>query len=449
MNSRRSAAVAIAGFLMLLGHQPSWVPSVIAQTTDSERAFVYGINAAVPDNFVGTFAPPSADAIFLLADGTSMISPRYTEIYFWPITNEYRADWSALNEPVPGVLEVVKGGRIVAELTPTDYTIHFKQEGTTTTGELFLGQAAVEAEADFRSRQEAFQKASSEYQRAQQVWLDAMAEVNSRQQAGETVEVPPEPVLPEPIGIFSNGLNSGFPIDLDPGQYGIRLRGSDGTLVPESERTMNVFAPRRTGVGYTIVPETRWTTPLESPAPSDVIFGAEDSALYLEPHLAREYPGRAWALLQNPQVLQGDSGEWEWVNGERLSSRQLEIIAGDNVADRRSLTPYAVRQVPGSQLGYEVIAMDPSAPATPESPESPRPDFEAYPIDLEATGEQYQIRLTSDQGEVLPGSIRQVRVPGNPPLTRLLVLSVIPLVAGALVISRRRRGVRTSRPLEG
>ncbi len=186
VNVRRVAAVAFAGFLMLLGHQPGWVPSATAQTTDSERAFVYGINAAVPDNFVGTFAPPTADAIFLLADGTSVISPRYTEIYFWPITNEYRADWSALNEPVPGVLEVVKDGRVVAELTSTDYTIHFKQEGTTTTGELFLGQAAVDAEADFRARQEAFQKASSEYQRAEQAWLDAMAEVNNRQQAGET-----------------------------------------------------------------------------------------------------------------------------------------------------------------------------------------------------------------------------------------------------------------------
>ena len=446
MNVRRVAAVAVAGFLMLLGHQPGWQSSARAQTTESERAFVYGINAAVPANFIGTFAPPSADAIFLLADGTSVISPRYTEIYFWPITNEYRADWSALNEPVPGVLEVVKDGRVVAELTPTDYTIHFKQEGTTTTGELFLGQAAVAAEADFRSRQAAFQKASSEYQQAEQAWLDAMADVNSRQKAGEIVEVPPEPVQPEPIGIFSNGLNSGFPIDLETGQYGIRLRGSDGTIVPKSERTVNIFAPRRTGVGYTIVPETRWTTPLESPAPSDVIFGAADSALYLEPHLAREYPARDWSLLQNPQRLSADNGGWEWVNGERLGGQQLEIIAGDKVADRRSLTPYNVQQVPGSQLGYEVIAMDSSAP---ETPESRRPDFEAYPIDLQATGEQYQVRLASEQGEVVPDSIRQVRVPTSPPLSRLFVLPVVPLVAGALVISRRRRGVRTSRPLEG
>jgi hypothetical protein len=417
----------------------------MAQPTAGERAFVYGINAAIPGSFVGTFAPPSADAIFLLADGTSVISPRFTEIYFWPITNEFRADWSALNELVPGVLEVVSNGRLVAELAPTDYTILFSQDETTTTAELFLGQAAIDAEANFRARQKAFNEASAEYQRAERAWLDAVNEANARQQAGEPVTVPPEPAMPEPIGIFSNGLNQGIPIDLDPGQYDIRLRDSNGDVVPGSERTLTVFTSRRTGVGYTVVPETRWTTPLDSPAPSDVIFGAADSTLYLEPHLAREYPARDWALLQVPQAPQGDVGGWQWVQGERIEDQRLEIVSGEGVVDQRSLTPYNVRQVPGSQLGYEVISIDPSTSATPETADSGPPDFEAYPIHLGATGEQYQIRLTSQEGEIMPGSTRLVRVPENPPITRLFVFSVLPLVVGAIVITRRRREARLPR----
>jgi hypothetical protein len=241
---KRLAAVAIAGLLALLGHRLGWQPSTMAQATESERAFVYGINAAVPDNFVGTFAPPTANEIFLLADQTSVISPRFTEVYFWPITNEYRADWSALNDPVPGVLEVVNNGRVVTEVAPTDYTIHFNQEGTTTTAELFLGQVAVDAEASFRARQEAFNKAAAKYQRAERAWLDAAAEAGARQQAGETVDLPPAPERPEPIGIFSNGLNRGIPLDLNPGQYGIRLRDLNGEIVPGSERTLNVFSAR-------------------------------------------------------------------------------------------------------------------------------------------------------------------------------------------------------------
>lgn len=443
----RLVVMALAGLLLCIGAQQGQQRSAMAQTTAGERAFVYGINAAIPGNFVGTFAPPSADAIFLLADGTSVISPRFTEIYFWPITNEFRADWSALNEPVSGVLEVVSNGRLVAELAPTDYTILFSQEGTATTAELFLGQAAVDAEADFRARQNAFNEASAEYQRAERAWLDAMAEANARQQAGETVDLPPAPVPPEPIGIFSNGLNQGIPIDLGPGQYDIRLRDANGDVVPGSERTLTVFTSRRTGVGYTVVPETRWTTPLDSPAPSDVVFGAADSTLYLEPHIAREYPARDWALLQDPQAPSGDLGGWQWVQGERIEDQRLEIVAGDDVVDQRSLTPYNVRQVPGSQLGYEVIAIDPSTSATPETPDSGPPDFEAYPIHLGATGEQYQIRLASENGEIMAGSTRLVRVPGNPPITRLFVFSVLPLVAGAIVITRRRRGVRLPRDL--
>ena len=82
-----------------------------------------------------------------------------------------------------------------------------------------------------------------------------------------------------------------------------------------------------------MVPETRWTTPDASPAPSDVIYGAANSALYLEPRVAREYPARAWALLQNPQRSGADAGDWEWVNGERLIDARLEVVRDGEVID--------------------------------------------------------------------------------------------------------------------
>jgi hypothetical protein len=45
----------------------------------------------------------------------------------------------------------------------------------------------------------------------------------------------------------------------------------------------------------------------------------------------------------------------------------------------------------------------------------------------------------------MPGSTRLVRVPENPPITRLFVFSVLPLVVGVIVITRRRRGARLPR----
>jgi hypothetical protein len=411
-----------------------------AQFEGGERAFVYGINAAIPDNFVGTFAPPSAGTIYLLAGETSVVSPRYTEIAFWPITNEYQPDWTMLNEPASGTLEILQNGAVLADIAPTDYTIHFEQSDGVTTAEAFFGADALEAHERFQERQAAFQEQATAYFAAEREWQAAAAEANERQQAGETVEVPPAPVRPDPIGIHSNGLNQGMPIDLEPGSYTIRLRTEDGSISPGSERGLTVFAPRRTGVGYTVVPETRWTTPDESPAPTDVIFGAADSNLYLEPRVARELPARSWALLQNPQRSAADVGDWIWVNGELLIDATLQVTDGGQVIAEEPLTAYDVEQDPGRQLGYEVLEHDPAG--------TEAPNFEAYPLQLSSAGAQYDVRLIGDDGTALAGSAREVRVPANPPISRLLVLSAAPLVVGALVITRRQGRVKMPRAAE-
>lgn len=411
-----------------------------AQFERGERAFVYGINAAIPDNFVGTFAPPSAGTIYLLNGETSVVSPRYTEIAFWPITNEYQPDWTMLNEPAPGALEVLQNGAVITEIAPTDYTIHFEQSDGVTTAEAFFGDDALAAHERFQARQAAFQEQATAYFEAERAWQAAAAEANERQQAGETVEIPTAPTRPDPIGIHSNGLNHGMPIDLEPGSYTIRLRAADGSIVPGSERGLTVFAPRRTGVGYSVVPETRWTTPDDSPAPTDVIFGAADSNLYLEPRVARELPAREWALLQNPQRSAADAGDWIWVNGELLIDATLQVIDGGQVIAEEPLTAYDVEQEPGRELGYEVLEHDPDG--------TEAPNFEAYPLRLAAAGAHYDVRLIGDDGATLAGSAREVRVPANPPISRLLVLSAAPLIVGALVITRRQGRVKMPRAAE-
>ena len=382
-------------------------PEVAAQATETQRSFVYGINAAVPGSYVGTFAPNS-DAIYLLAGEISVISPRITDIYFWPITNEYRADWRAYNELVPGTLEVLRGSTLASELAPTDYTIHFRQSGEETSAELFLGQAAADAEAEFRARQQSFQEASRAYNDAERAWMQAADEANRKRAAGEEAELAPPPEPPDPIGVFSNGLNQGMPIELQPGSYRVRLRSPEGTIVPGSERDLVVFAARRTGVGYSVVPESRWTTPLTSSAPSDVIFGSAGTNLYLEPRMTREYPARSWALLQNPQ-RDGASGGWEWVSGERITEGTLEVERAGQPAAEQSLTAYQVRQIPGTQLGYEVAPFDAAAA------DGDLPAFEAFPLRLESAGDEYQVRLVAPDGAVMAGSERQVSAAGSTP----------------------------------
>ncbi len=407
--------------------------AALAQAPQKERAFVYGINAAFAAGFAGSFAPPSAPAIYLLAGQTSIVSPRITEIYFWPITNEYQADWSLVNETVPGKLEILRFGQVFATVDSAKYSIQYTPRGISADAKLYVGAEAEQAQAQFQARQAAYQQAMQDYQAAQSQWMLMVDEANKKQAAGETVTLPPAPVQPPSIDVFSNGLNDGFPVKLDSGSYQIRVRGADGTIAEGSQRDLVVFAPRRVAVGYTVLPETRWTTPELVNDLSDVIVGEAGSNLYLEPHVTREYPVRAYALLQNPQALGVETSAWAWVDGEPLTDGQLEVVVGDQVAERHTLTPYRVRQASGEARGYEVQPYDPNAGA--QSP----PDFQAYPITLDPQRPAYSVRLISAQGAVVEGSTRLVRAPAGVELWRLLMLAAIPLAIGGFIVVGRRR----------
>jgi hypothetical protein len=411
-----------------------------AQTPQKERAFVYGINAAVEGGFAGSFAPPGAPTLYLLAGQTSIISPRTTEIYFWPITNEYQADWSLVNETVPGRLEILRSGQLLAAVDSTKYTIQYTPRGITADASLYLGAEAEQAQAQFVARQQAYQQATIAYSEAERQWTAAVEAARIKRAAGENVAVPPEPAQPTPIDIFSNGLNDGFPVKLEPGTYQIQVRGADGAIVDASRRELVVFASRRVAVGYTVLPEARWTTPEQVRDPSDVILGAAGSTLYLEPHVTREYPARAYALLQDPQAHGAETSEWTWIDGEPLTDGQLEVVVGDQVAERHTLTPYRVKQIPGGALGYEV---QPYA-AGPDSSPAP-PDFQAYPITLDPARISYSVRLVSAQGTAVEGSARSVRAAASVELARLLLFPAVPLVVGAFIITRRRRRMRLPR----
>lgn len=417
---------------------------VAAQATEREKAFVYGMNAALGDGFIGSFAPPSVDTIYLLADQTSILSPRMTEIYFWPITNQYQASWETLNEPVPGTLEILQNGQVITQTTPTSYTLQTTQQGKQSRTELFLGAEAEAAQQDFVDRQQAYAQAQSDYLKAQEAWITAVDDANKRSQAGEKVTPPPEPQPPEPIGIVSNGLNHGIPVNLPAGSYQIRLRNADGTIQPGSERNLEVFAPRRTVVGYTVMPETRWTTPEANDDPAGLILGQPHSQLYLVPHTAMEYPARAYALLQEPQQPVGENSEWTWVTGDPITSGKLEILSDQQVRQELDFTPYKVQQSQGTDLGYQVQPFVPN-PARPDA----APDFSGYPVQLDQPGRSFQVRIVAPDGTVMPGSTRLVHTPAEPPIGWLLLLSALPLALGAVVIIRRRRRMRLPRNIAG
>lgn len=409
--------------------------AVQAQAPKRVAAFVYGINAAAPDGVIGTFAPPTVESIYLLAGHTSVLSPRQTLVYFWPITNEYRAAWSEMNETIEGTLEISQNGRRVSALEQVDYTIHFGAGEGAPKPQLYLGAAAAEANQRFEAERNAYQQAVLAFEKAQAAWQTMLREGQTRRESGSQVEIPPPPEPPPPLNVFSTGLNRGYPVNLSPGSYDIQLRLADGSIQPGSARRLVVFAPRRTAVGYTVIPESRWTTPEELTDLADVILGEPGSVLYLKPHVIREYPALPYEYLLNPQYPGDVQGpEWRWVAGEPINEGTLEVVSGGRVTERVPLVPYRVKQIPGAALGYEILPFDPNDPGAPRDP-----DFAAYRIVLSDQLPAYEMRVVSNEGQVLLGSQRQTRVLPRVDLRLLLLLPAIPLVLGWLVMTLRRK----------
>jgi len=436
-NQLRSTSPSLgqAGLILLLILLGLLAPaSASAQELERTESFVYGVNAAIPDAVIGTFAPPIVDEVYLLADQTSILSPRRTSIYFWPITNEYRASWSRLNEQIEGELEVLQNGSVVATLEQLPYTIHFSAGEGGPRPQLYAGEEAIAADQWFLAEQQAYREAVEAYQAARAAWLEAGNQARLRGDDLETL--PPAPEQPEAFDIFSTGLNLGFPIDLEAGSYEIRTRRPDGSIIPESVRDLVVFGPRRIGIGYEVVPERRWTFPEMANAPNDAILTDEGGVIYLKPHVAWEYPAEAYEYLQDPQYKgSGDSSEWTWVSGDPIEESVLEIVRGGQVEAQLPLQPYFVRQNPGREFGYDILPYDPGTPD-----ETPRVDFVGYRVELPADPSAYEVRLRSLDDELLVGSSRQVRVVGDSSsLPSLLLIALIPLFFGAALIFWRRR----------
>lgn len=87
-----------------------------AQEPDKVKAFVYSGQVFNDLGHVSVFYPPSVDTIYLLADQQNILSPRWTLVYFWPLTNAYKADWSSMNQIVTGTLEILDGDEVAATI---------------------------------------------------------------------------------------------------------------------------------------------------------------------------------------------------------------------------------------------------------------------------------------------------------------------------------------------
>ena len=438
--------------LLLLAAAPTQ-----AQEPEKTEAFVYG--GQVFDGLVyrSAFYPPSVDTIYLLADQQNVLSPRRTLVYFWPLVNAYKADWTSLNEVVTGRLEILAGSELVATVPQQSYVIQWP-EGPDGRQEIYTGAEAEARYQAFVGLRKAYQEALWAHNDAMQQYYEALKRAREAREQGQQVELPEEPSVPfvpgpkdqglgpedqgppepEPPQVYSTPVGQGSIVSLPAGRYAVRVRADDSSVFPGSQKKLIVFAPRRQGLGYQIVPQEKWTRPERTDDPADVIYAREGTVLYLQPYVEEEYNDLYYTRLEEPQSQSGRKDRWTWVHVRPFEEAGNLILDFGNQTVEVLARPYRVEQLPGSALGYKVVDYDPAAEKRP-------PDFVAYQLFVDANHASYGLQLQDADGKAVFGSQRQVRRVREVNSWALYFLAGLPLTIGGFLLVSRHEQLAASR----
>jgi hypothetical protein len=430
----------VALLLMLLLVVPA-----LAQTPQKERRFVYGVNLFDGVEYATGFVPPAVDTIYVLADHLGVLDPKMTEVYFWPITNDYRADFTSLNELVDGRLEILQGGQVIQTIGLTDYVVQLDQGGSLGPGQVSLGADARTSWDRFQAEKAAYVQRLHDHADAQAAYQQKLDEIrNAGTGSGASTPLPDPPAEPAPFTLYSTEVGRGFPLPIAAGTYTLRVRDANGQTVPDSEKRLVAFGPRRLGVSYEVLSQERWTFPEQAGDPADVVYTVAGGVTYLRAFSSQELNAEAYARVKNPQDLAATPNRWEWVHVGPLAQPATLVVDGGGQQQRVQQEDFAVQQVPGAALGYQIL---PFASNTSDPRTSRTPDLTAYRVEAPPSRATLRLRMLDAGGQEIPGSARDVVVVSKVPGWPLALPVLLPLMIGLTVWLWRRQQIQSARSL--
>lgn len=354
--------------------------------------------------------PAEAGALMVLADTEVVLEARRARVAFWPITREYLADISAASEPVEGRIEIVDAAGAVQEVEPEPYLLWHAYGVGAGPAELVRGEEVAGVYEDYlrRGREAAeqarlHQQLLGQHHAAVEAWVRLAAE-----RAGDDMPPPPPEFdlpAPEPFHAYASEPREAALVSLPEGRYTLRLRDAGGAVVPGSERELVSFAALNPGIGYVIRPEDRWTQPVISFAPGEIVYTTGRTDLFVQPVRVAEFAARHYTRLFRPQSVEAaDPFLTVWVPRpdapDREGGAELSLSAGGEEISRLATTPFRVAQMPDRLRGYVIEEFE----ISPDR--ALQPDFFAMRIghDIGLTG----IGLVED-GAPLDTSERRIR----------------------------------------
>jgi hypothetical protein len=442
---KRRAAVAALLFALL---------PAFAQMPVRTENLVYTILAYNGRDFSPTFARAAAGTIYLVAGADSFLTVRKTLVYYWPLTSEWKTNGEALDIPLSGTLEVTdRRGRTVT-VTPSRYTYYNER------GEYELNwKVARDAEADRILAR--WQQIAGDYEKLMSENRDTAAKIDaersalipriqSLRDAGKdatalidrlaSLRAPEAPQAPQDYIVPPVEIQQAYIVNLPRGEYALRVRAPDGSILEGSEKSLVVHQKRRGGgVGYEVIPGDRWTRAVESTTPSAILYVDGSSDLYLRPYLEDEYNDLFYAkTIRNDD--RGNPNLMKWQRIQQIPRAAIQLSGGSAGAALVREQPWFVEQVQGVTLGYKIIPYDPQGAHKGQDP-----SLVAFRVPLSRSVPALRVLALDGKGNPLPGSARQIRVI-SPSRSEIIlpVLALVPLLAMALVLIGRARKYRRS-----
>lgn len=409
--SRSPLFLMLLGFLLQVGQAP----------TAGSATFVWGGEVSTGQSYVSVFSPPQVEQLYLLANQTSLLVGRFTEVYYWPIDREYKADWQTLNSRAEGTLEILTSdGELVESVSEQPYILTNDQMTLGNATRLYLGGEALEVYRAYEAERDAFLAATAEYDRQMLEYLKQLAENPD----DPTLELPRQP---EGFGKVLSPPTPAFPVNVTPGEYVLQFRDASGRVVQESRRLLTAVEPRREGIGYIIFPEDRWTRGEQADDVRDVVYyRAEETTLYFQPYITQEFNEREYRRISEPQDRSASADRWFWAYDKPIDDLVVKVFVDSRPVEELASESFSVQQLPGRRLGYEIVRADSETRA--------QADFVAYAFAPLAGEEGYTIQLVDNDGSVLAGSKRAlVRANSSIPLAGYL-LALLPVATAVIVV---------------
>jgi len=413
------------------------LPAIVqCKVPEKKEVTVYSLNLWDGKSYSSTFSPEEVEKIYVIANKPSVFSVRKTEVYYWPITKEYKANWFEKNELVKGTMEVLQNDKVIKKNSLQNYSFLFPEGQFSDKIEIFIGNKADQVYVDFKKEQEQYYKKVQKYYEEQQKYEEKIKEwLEKKKEDKEILEdnLPKIPEQPEPFQGFITEPQQAFILNLEKGNYRIRVKNEKGEVISGTEKELMVFTNRRSGIGYQVLSEEKWTYPETSNELEDILYMEGEQVFFFKPYNAEEYPEKGYAKLSSlhkPETDRLSEDRWRWVYLTGRTDDILQIVKNGHVVEEVTANPYYVKQSPGYALGYEIIEWD-------ESVQSP-PTFTGYKVNINVDG-QYTIIMLDKEKNIIQKGIRVIRPIKENNTCWLFVVALLPFILGMGITIWKRR----------